>query len=106
MPPHTTAQLPILCRWRSNKTSTSHHPRVVRAHLVAHFDDPRLHAARHHRATARDGEHVLHRHQEVLRTERGAKEGGKEGRREEKRGREGGKKGERGSRLDHIISHT
>mmetsp|Transcript_43261 Transcript_43261/g.102182 ORF Transcript_43261/g.102182 Transcript_43261/m.102182 type:complete len:323 (+) Transcript_43261:243-1211(+) len=35
-------------------------------HLVAHFDDPRLHAARHHRATARDGEHVLHRHQEVL----------------------------------------
>ena len=33
-------------------------------HFLAHLDDAALDPARHHRAAARDREHVLHRHQE------------------------------------------
>jgi hypothetical protein len=34
--------------------------------LIAYLHDPALHAPRHHRAPARDREHVLDRHQERL----------------------------------------
>src|SRR5579862_3810743 len=51
------------------------HPRAYRLHrglqpynlhLIVHPDDPALNAPRHHRATSRDREHILHRHQKRL----------------------------------------